>query len=286
MQCLMIGGRDACLKALAVGNSIIGRTRKMFKLKKLGDYSAVNIEALGAEHTYGSHSKSLDSREVLLRISVTHPDVRALNLLSTEISPAALAMSPGITGSGGGGRPRYRQNLLYHSSLVDKSAVPVKIHVGNDEPISRIYSHVPKSVHSDRKVDTYIRPQQWNEISKANSQNFVAVPLIKLCYGRSGDKGDVANIGIICRDKKYFPAIYDQLTEQAVKEYMGHLVKGKVVRFILPGIHGFNFVCTRALGGGSICSLNMDRQGKCYAQMLLDFTVNVPKEWINTQSKL
>jgi hypothetical protein len=48
---------------------------------------------------------------------------------------------------------------------------------------------------------------------------------------------------------------------QAVKQYLSHLVKGRVVRYELPGIYGFNFVLTRALGGGGLGSLNVDRQG-------------------------
>jgi len=48
----------------------------------------------------------------------------------------------------------------------------------------------------------------------------------------------------------------------------------------VPGIHGFNFVLTQALGGGGLTSLYMDRQGKAYAQMLLSLTVTVPKKWL------
>jgi hypothetical protein len=59
---------------------------------------------------------------------------------------------------------------------------------------------------------------------------------------------------------------------------MGHLVKGQVVRYELAGTSSLNFVCTRALNGGGLNSMNMDRQGKCYAQMLLDFMIELPQD--------
>jgi hypothetical protein len=119
-----------------------------------------------------------------------------------------------------------------------------------------------------------------------DASSFVQVPLIALCIGRSGDKGDVCNIGIMCRRPEYFTLVKQQLTAEAVQKYMKHLVFGKVVRYELPGTSAFNFVCTRALGGGGLNSMNMDRQGKCYAQMLLDFPVKVPLSAISTSAKL
>jgi len=65
---------------------------------------------------------------------------------------------------------------------------------------------------------------------------------------------------------------------------MAHLVKGKVTRFEVPGIHGLNFVLTESLGGGGLGSLHIDRQGKAYAQMLLSFPVRVPKAWFSSSS--
>lgn len=48
---LMIGGRDARKKGLAVADGILQRTRNEFKRRGYEDYSAVNVELLGAEHS-------------------------------------------------------------------------------------------------------------------------------------------------------------------------------------------------------------------------------------------
>jgi len=43
----------------------------------------------------------------------------------------------------------------------------------------------------------------------------------------------------------------------------------------VPGIHAFNFVCTRALDGGGMASLRNDPLGKGMAQVLLCMPVRV-----------
>jgi hypothetical protein len=106
------------------------------------------------------------------------------------------------------------------------------------------------------------------------------VPLVRLAWGRSGDKGDTANIGIIARRREFLPLLRAQLTPEAVKQYLSHLVQGRVERYEVPGIHALNFLLHEALGGGGMASLRVDPLAKGYAQMLLDFPVAVPEEWL------
>jgi hypothetical protein len=89
--------------------------------------------------------------------------------------------------------------------------------------------------------------------------------------------------GIIARDPKYFPILAATLTSDKVKSYMGHLILGDVTRFILPGSYSLNFVCNRALGGGGLQSLRIDRQGKTYGQMLLTLEIDVPGTWTSSK---
>ncbi len=102
------------------------------------------------------------------------------------------------------------------------------------------------------------------------------MPLITLAYGRSGDKGDAANIGILARKPEYVALLREQLTADAVKNYFAHYAQGKVERFEIPGLHGFNFLLHSALGGGGMASLRYDPQGKMLAQVLMDFPVQIP----------
>ncbi|MEM6938142.1 MAG: terpene utilization protein AtuA, partial [Pseudomonadota bacterium] len=102
------------------------------------------------------------------------------------------------------------------------------------------------------------------------------VPLIKLAVGRSGDKGNNANIGVLARRPEYLPHIWGALTEQVVRDGFAHFIEGPVERFLLPGSHSINFLLHDVLGGGGIASLRNDPQGKGYAQLLLDFPIAVP----------
>lgn len=74
------------------------------------------------------------------------------------------------------------------------------------------------------------------------------------------------------------------LTEDAVAKWMAHTLApetGRVTRWALPGIHGFNFLLEHSLGGGGVASLRIDPQGKAFAQQLLDFPVPVSTAILN-----
>src|SRR4029453_1630441 len=88
------------------------------------------------------------------------------------------------------------------------------------------------------------------------------VPLVRIAFGGSGDKGDTSNIGLIARHPALLPVLKHQVMPERVKEYLGHLVQGAVHRYELPGIDAINLVCERALGGGGMASLRNDALGK------------------------
>ena len=108
------------------------------------------------------------------------------------------------------------------------------------------------------------------------AEPYAIVPLIKLAFARSGDKGDHANIGVIARKPEYLPFIQNALTKDKVSEYFCHVLKGEVECRNVPGGHGLNFLLKNSLGGGGMASLNIDPQGKAYAQQLLEFEIPVP----------
>jgi hypothetical protein len=110
----------------------------------------------------------------------------------------------------------------------------------------------------------------------------VEVPLIRIAYGRSGDKGDTSNIGLIARSPDLLPHLRAEVTTERVEAWLSHLVKGNITRYDLPGIGAVNFLCESALGGGGMASLRNDPLGKGMAQILLAMPVRVPKELLET----
>jgi hypothetical protein len=103
----------------------------------------------------------------------------------------------------------------------------------------------------------------------------VKVQLRKICHGRSGDKGDAANIGIIAYDEKGYNIMRKYLTADKVKEHFKGICKGKVERFELPNIRAINFLLHNTLGGGGTVSLKHDAQGKTLAAALLRMELEI-----------
>lgn len=99
------------------------------------------------------------------------------------------------------------------------------------------------------------------------------IQLREICHGRSGDKGDAANIGLIAYNKEGFELIKNQVTSEAVKNHFEGICKGKVERFEMPNIFALNFVLHNTLGGGGTVSLMHDAQGKTLAAALLKMEV-------------
>jgi hypothetical protein len=95
------------------------------------------------------------------------------------------------------------------------------------------------------------------------------IKLKDIAHGRSGDKGNAANIGIIAYDEKGYELIKKYLTAEKVKKHFEGICYGKVERFELPNIKALNFLLHDTLGGGGTVSLKHDAQGKTLAAALL-----------------
>ena len=272
----LLAGIDARTKAQSVAEAIIAKTSRMFERKGLKPYSEVNIELLGTETTYGQQSSKNDCREIVVKISVASPDKKSLVLFSREIAQAATGMAPGITGIVGG-RPTVWPKIRLYSCLIPKSSVEVSISNGDDI----------QAVSVDTETCGDIASTAIDSPDQAVPDAAVNVPLIKLAWGRSGDKGNHSNIGIIARKAEYLPYIRAALTEEAVASYMQHTLdpeSGKVSRWDLPGIKALNFLLENSLGGGGVASLRIDPQGKAFAQQLLEFEIPVSQAIANQLS--
>jgi hypothetical protein len=272
---MMIGGIDAARKAQRVGDAILKRTRRLFAERKLGDYRRTDLEVIGAEANYGVDPQESDAREVVLKLSVHHDDKAALEVFSRECIPSATSMAQGITGFAGG-RPTPTPLVRLFSFLIPKSDVPVQVEVDG-----RVLPFEAIGVEAGSAIKPRPASTSATEAATTPTGPSVELPLLAIAYGRSGDKGDAANIGVLARRAEFMMLLREQLTAEAVKRYFEHFVEGDVERFELPGLHGFNFLMQRALGGGGMASLRHDPQGKMLAQLLMSFRVQVPTAWVD-----
>jgi len=103
----------------------------------------------------------------------------------------------------------------------------------------------------------------------------VIVPLGRIAHTRSGDKGDMCNIGVIAFKPEHYPVILRAVTPARVKEFFGDLVRGRVERFELPNLGAINLLLHESLGGGGTVSLHVDAQGKTYGAALLGLEIEV-----------
>ena len=101
------------------------------------------------------------------------------------------------------------------------------------------------------------------------------IHLSEIAHARSGDKGDMANIGVIAFAPQHFPVLVREVTAERVKSYFGNFVKGEVERFELPNLGALNFLLHESLGGGGTLSLRIDAQGKTMSAALLRMEIEV-----------
>jgi hypothetical protein len=103
----------------------------------------------------------------------------------------------------------------------------------------------------------------------------VKIRLSEIAHARSGDKGDISNVGLIAKQPRYYPLLVREVTADRVKAHFGSLVLGPVTRFELPNLSALNFVMEQALDGGGTISLRTDAQGKTHGAALLTMEVEV-----------
>jgi hypothetical protein len=101
------------------------------------------------------------------------------------------------------------------------------------------------------------------------------IRLSRIAHARSGDKGDISNVGLIANESRHYALIAREITAERVKRHFGPLVEGNVMRYELPNLNALNFVMEQALDGGGTISLRTDAQGKTHGAALLSMEIEV-----------
>ena len=102
------------------------------------------------------------------------------------------------------------------------------------------------------------------------------VLLKELAYARSGDKGDVNNVGLMAKDKEIYDFLKKEITPDRVKDHFKGMVKGDVEIYPLDNINCLEIILRRSLGGGATCTLRFDQTGKstCGALQRMELEVD------------
>ncbi|MGL6112228.1 MAG: acyclic terpene utilization AtuA family protein, partial [Rubrivivax sp.] len=265
---LTIVGERAAAKARRTGEALFKRMARMLAEQNLPPFTETRVEVIGAEDMYGANARPA-AREVVLKMAAKSASKAAMELFAREFAAAGTSMAPGTTGLVGG-RPTPTPVIRLFSFLISKQEVAVTLQAGDDL--------TPVALPLDGGFDEAALGPARRYAATPAIEGFSSVPLLRLAHGRSGDKGDKANIGIIARRPEYLPLLNQWLTPERVAEHFKHNAPSRVERFDLPGCNAMNFLLHDTLGGGGMASLRTDNLAKCYAQVLLSMDVPVPDD--------
>ena len=257
-------GENSTKKAQKFADAAIDRTKKRITSSNLGEFEAISTEILGSESQFGNNHESL---EVVLKIASKHKNKQAIEIFLKEISGLSLATPPGLSSFTGSGRAKPSPIIRLFSYLTLKSDVKIKIDLDTKQEI-----------FSD-KIPAKTNKAFQRVFPKKAEQTEVEIVLKKLAWGRSGDKGNKANIGLIARKPEYIPYIWHSLTEKKLCEIFQHFLgpKSTIERFYLPGSNSINILISDVLDGGGMASIRNDPQAKGFAQILLMQKISVSK---------
>ncbi len=267
-------GRDAAAKAKRQADAVIERIGDMLRERNLPPLRATRVEILGAEATYGANARpeAQGTREVIYRVGAEHDDADALRLMMREFQSPTTSMSVGTTGWFGGA-PTITPVARVFSCLIPRSSVTATVSVGDQT--ATLTATPPAEPHDPAGVRRPPPPP-----APPAERGLSRVPLIRVAWARSGDKGDAFNIGVIARKPDFLPWIRRALTPEAVGAYFAHEFEGatdpSVRIYDLPGLNAINLHLIQSLGGGQFSSLRLDPLAKGKAQQLLDMEIEVP----------
>lgn len=265
-------GVEAKRKAEKFAGAAIERAERSLRNFNFGEFTEVSEEILGAGSQTGRTQNH--ANEVVLKLAVKHPDMRGVGLFLKEVSGLALATPPGLSGFSGV-RSKPSPVVRLFSFVLPKEEIEISVSLENAVEKMREESGIAPGDLPMSQAGAF--PENLaHQVGDAEFE----IPLIKLAWGRSGDKGDKSNIGIMARKREYLPFICAALTPERIAQSLSHFVSddSHVERFYLDGIGAVNFLIDAVLGGGGAASLRNDPQGKGYAQILLAQPVKVSKE--------
>jgi Acyclic terpene utilisation family protein AtuA len=265
-----VTGIDAVAKAERQAEELVRRCSRLLRERGQSDFSRTHVEVIGTETSYGPHARSLAPREVLLKIVADHQDMAAAMLFGREQTTAIMNMAPGTSIAPIIAAPRAFPLTDMAFCLIGRERAAARVRLdGADVPFA---DPVQGGFDPSAIVHPPVPP-----LPETGTQ---AVPLVRLAWARSGDKGRLFNVAVIAREERFLPWIRAALSELAVADWYHHLfddpARGRVDRYEVPGCHALNFVVHDAQGGGINLSPRFDAAAKSMAQLLLEIPVQVP----------
>ncbi len=263
---VIVSGPDAVAKGEMFGEILWGR---------LPEYEDTLTEFVGASATWGPRSPSQEANEIMARFGVRDQDRAKIREFAKMVPALVLSGPPGVGVIGG--RPPVQEVVAYWPCLIPRELCPGEVTVlGGGERVEAVVAF--DGPIGEGRVQPGATPRIDADVDVPPSAGeTVTVKLSALAHGRSGDKGDTCNIGVIARHPAIYRWLADELTAERVEEAFEGIAFGGVERFEVANIGALNFLLHQCLGGGGTLSLHIDAQGKTYSHALLDLDVQIDR---------
>ncbi len=266
-------------------------------LRKANKVAEVFWSAAGGADTYDESSTQFigwdashpslaaeEPSEVLVQFGVRDRDRAKIEKnFAPMVVGVMLQALPGMTVPADQGRPRTAEVVAHWPALIARDAVKATVTVGGTtEPVSSAAAAYSDVRLAPAPLNKATPADDATPLDQLPASDSVTVPLMQLCIGRSGDKGDTGNVGLRARSPEIYHWIAANITAEVVKQHFKGICNGEVERFELPNLLGLNFLLHESLGGGGANSLRFDAQGKTFSQYLLSIPVTVPAALVAT----
>ncbi len=267
---LLICGPDVYKKAKVVADIF---------WKKVGHkFEESRTDLVGTGSIWPKQLGRAETDEIYLKLSVLDKNYKKVNDFGTML-PALILCGPSGMAVTGGGRPKPSTVVAYWPALIRRDNCKAKI-LTIDTKANEDFCEIGFPIVEHKAVDVSL-PKTKKRFKKATGAKKI-VKLRQICYARSGDKGDTANIGLLARTPDIYNWIVENITSKVVKNFFKGITYGKVVRYELENLHALNFLLEETLGGGGTKSLMVDPQGKTLSQALLEMQVQVPSSLLKS----
>ena len=270
----------------AHGSMVVCQPDAVAKCRRMADAFWRNLdleleetstELVGYDACHGHLSRDATPGEIILRLGVRDPDRNKVSEFSKLFPSLILNSVPGVAIVGA--RPRIQSIVAYWPCLIPRHHVTPVVTDLNRANVFPVSDQIPIRAPSATR-SALAEPPEGAGVGpgekEGSGERTVVCRLLDLCWGRSGDKGDTVNIGIVARSPRIYEWLLANLTSAIVKAYFSDICRGMVERFEVPNLLALNFLLHESLGGGGTVSLRIDPQGKTLADALLAMEVEAP----------
>lgn len=269
------------------GPKAVARSRKISDLfwKRLDlDFEETAVDLVGYNACHGHLAPPADPPEILLRLGARDPEKGKLEEFARVFTSLILSSVPGVAIVGS--RPRVQEVVAYWPCLIPANQVTPEVHLLGDNRTFQVPWTAPSETFRAQPRYSSATEKREETPKQTDETDFDRLPLREICYARSGDKGDICNIGLVARSEEIYQWIRQIVTAEKVKAHFGEIAGGTVERYEIPNLWALNFLLHESLGGGGTVSLKIDPQGKTLADALLEMIVPIPKELTPARERL